>query len=27
VRAVPAALRERPIRFYVGEMMVTAHST
>ena len=27
VRAVPRALRERPIRCYIGEMMVVAHST
>ena len=24
---LPSALRERPIRFYIGEMMVVAHST
>jgi SAM-dependent methyltransferase len=27
MRALPSALRERPVRCYVGEMMVIAHST
>ena len=27
VSAVPSALRERPVRCYIGEMMVIAHST